>query len=307
MIGRITQLMTTQQVLTNITQAQDQIDTTQEQLSTGKSINQPSDDPYGASLAVQLNGEISGLNSYSSSVTDGSAWATASDTALQNVSNMVQRVRELVVGASNGTQSKADLAETASEVSQLTDAIKQEGNAQYAGQYIFSGTASTTPPYSTATGDAYQGNSGSVTREIGPNTSLQVNTDISQVLGSGQTAGGSGDGKLLDVLRSISANLNGGTPADVASLSSTDLSGLDTNMATLGQVQANVGATENRLTLATTRIASLQVSTTSALSNTQDVNMASALTAYSVEQAAYSAALHAGATIVQSSLMSFLT
>jgi flagellar hook-associated protein 3 FlgL len=304
MIGRITPLMTSAQLLANINSLQNQMDTTQEQLSTGKTINQPSDNPYGASLAVQLNTSLSGLSDYSNSVTDGTAWTSAASSSLTNIQSMVQRVQELVIGASNGSQSASDLKATGAEVSQLTDAIKQEANTQYNGQYIFSGTSTSTAPYSTATGDVYQGNTAAVTREIGPSSSLQVNADISSLLGSGSTAG---DGKLLDTLSSISTDLNGGTAADVADLSSNQITNLQGSVSTLEQLQATVGSAQDRLSLAATRITSLQTTDTAALSNDEDANIATTYTTFSNEQAAFTAALKAGASIVQSSLMDFLT
>ncbi|MGA9857102.1 MAG: flagellar hook-associated protein FlgL [Solirubrobacteraceae bacterium] len=303
MIGRITTQMTTAQVLGSITNVQDQLATTEQQLSTGLRINQPSDDPYGASLAVSLNSQLAGLNQYSNNVTDGTAWTSAADTSLQNVQNMVQRAQELVVQAANGTESASDLKSSAAEINQLIDAVKQEANTQYNGQYIFSGTATTTAPYSSATGDTYQGNTAAVTRQIGPGSSLQVNTDISSLLGNGQS---SGDGKLLDSLRTIAADMSSGTAAGVADLSGNQLTNLQNNLNTLMSLQANVGAAQNRLTLASTRIQNLQTSDSTALSNTEDANMASTMTTYSNEQAAFSAALRAGANIVQSSLMNFL-
>jgi len=146
--GRITTQMTTASVLSSINNVQDQMANTQEQLSTGKSINQPSDNPYGASLAIQLKNDLAGLNNYNSNITDGTAWASAADTSLQNVMSMLQRAQELTVQASNGVESSTDLSATADEIDQLADAIKQEANTQYNGQYIFSGTATNTQPYS---------------------------------------------------------------------------------------------------------------------------------------------------------------
>jgi flagellar hook-associated protein 3 FlgL len=303
MIGRITPLMTTAQVLSNISNVEDQLSTTQEEMSTGLSINQPSDNPYGASLAVSLNTDLSGLSDYSNNVTDGTAWTSAATSALDNVQSMVQRVQELVVGASNGSESASDLQATQDEVNQLKDAIKQEANTQYNGQYVFSGTATGTEPYSSSTGDVFQGNTSSVTREIGPNSSVPVNADISSLLGSGSSAA---DGKLLDTLTQISNDLGGGTSADVADLSTNQLSNLQTSLNSLEGLQANVGSAQNRLTLASTRITGLQTSDTAALSNDQDANIAQTYTTYSNEQAALTAALRAGANIVQSSLMNFL-
>jgi flagellar hook-associated protein 3 FlgL len=304
MLGRITPLMSTAQVLQNINTLQDQMDTTEEQLSTGKTINQPSDNPYGASLAISLNTDLSGLSNYTNSVSDGTAWTQAATSSLDNMQSMVQRVQELVVEASNGTESASDLSATADEVDQLKDAIKQEANSQYNGQYIFSGTATGTEPYSSSTGDVFQGNTSAVTREIGPSSSLQVNTDVSSLLGSGSSAG---DGKLLDTLTQISNDLNGGTSADVADLSNNQLTNLSGSLNTLEQLQANVGSATDRLTLASTRITSLQTSDTAALSNDEDANIASTYTTYSNQQAAFTAALKAGANIVQSSLMDFLS
>ena len=301
--GRFTTQMTTASVLSSINNVQDQMATTQQQLSTGKSINQPSDNPYGASLAIQLKNDLAGLNNYNSNITDGTAWASAADTSLQNVMSMLQRAQELTVQASNGVESSTDLSATADEIDQLADAIKQEANTQYNGQYIFSGTASGTQPYSSSTGDVYQGNTAAVTRQIGPGSTLQVNVDISGLLGSGTSAN---DGKLLDTLRTISADMRSGNSSGVADLSTTQISALQSSLNSLTQIQANVGATQNRLTLATDRIQGLQNSDTVALSNDEDINMAQAMTSFSNEQAAFTAALKAGANIVQSSLMDFL-
>ena len=303
MIGRITTQMTTASVLANINNVQNQMATTQQQLSSGKRINQPSDDPYGTSVAIQLKNDLQGLTTYGNNVSDGTAWASAADTSLQNVTGMLQRAQELTVQASNGTLSPTDLKATADEIDQLADGIKQEANAQYNGQYIFSGTATTTQPYAKSTGDVYQGNTAAVTRQIGPGSTLQVNADISSVLGSGSSAN---DGKLLNTLRSISADLRSGTPAGVADMSGNQLTNLQNSLNSVTQIQANVGATQNRLTLASDRIQGLQNSDTAALSNDQDVNMAQAITSFSSEQAAFTAALKAGASIVQSSLMDFL-
>ena len=300
---RITTQMTTTGVLANINNVQQQLANTQQQLSTGLSINQPSDNPYGASLAIQLKNDLAGLGNYQSSVTDGTAWASAADTSLTNVMSMLQRAQELTVQASNGDESSTDLSSTADEIDQLAAAMKQEANTQYNGQYIFSGTATNTQPYTTSTGDTFQGNTGAVTRTIGPGANLQVNVDVSGLLGSGT---GAADGKLLDTLRTIASDMRSGNSAGVADLSGNQLGNLQNSLNSLEQLQANVGAVQNRLSLAGTRIQGLQNSDTAALSNDEDVNMAQAVTTFSNEQAAFTAALRAGANIVQSSLMDFL-
>ena len=300
MFGRITTQMTASMTLNDLQQSLNRLDTTQQQLSSGKKINQPSDDPYGTSQAMSLNGQLSSLNDYTNNITDGTAWTQQATTSLGDIDSMVQRVRELVVQASNGTYTQSDLNASAAEVNQLIDAIKQEANASYNGQYIFSGTSTGTAPYQTGSTDTYQGGTGNVDRLIGPNTTLSVNTNISSLLGNGQA---SGDGGLLDTLRTIASDMQSG---NTGAIGGADLQNLDSNFGTLTQMEANVGAISNRLTLASTRIQQLQNSDTAALSNVQDADMATVAINFSTEQAAYSAALKAGANIVQSSLLDFL-
>jgi flagellar hook-associated protein 3 FlgL len=300
MFGRITTQMTASMTLNDLQQSLNRLDTTQQQLSSGKKINQPSDDPYGTSQAMSLNGQLSSLNDYTNNITDGTAWTQQATTSLGDIDSMVQRVRELVVQASNGTYSQSDLNASAAEVNQLIDAVKQEANASYNGQYIFSGTSTGTAPYQTGATDTYQGGTGSINRLIGPSTTLSVSTNISSLLGNGQA---SGDGGLLDTLRTIASDMQSGNQGAIGGA---DLKNLDSNFGTLTQMEANVGAITNRLTLASTRIQQLQNSDTAALSNVQDADMATVAINFSTEQAAYSAALKAGANIVQSSLLDFL-
>jgi flagellar hook-associated protein 3 FlgL len=297
MIGRITNQMTASMTLANLTQAMDRLNTSQQELSSGKKINQPSDDPYGTTLSLQMRGQLAQLDTYSKNVDDGTAWAQAASTSLSQIDSMVQRVRELTVESANGASTAGDSQAAAAEVNQLIDAIKQNANAQYNGQYIFSGTSTQTAPYQSGSTDTYQGGTGAIMRAIGPGASIQVNADLSQVLGSG-----GGDGKLLDTLRTIASDMQSGNQGAM----SADISKLDTNFSTLTQTEAHVGAVSDQLQMASSRLQALQVDDTQVLSNTEDADMAQTEIDFSTQQAALQAALQAGARIVQTSLMNFL-
>lgn len=305
MIGRITNQMIAQSTLNGIESSLDRLDTTQQELSTGKKINQPSDDPSGTALTLQLNNTLANLTSYGNNVTDGTGWTQAQTGALSDMTNAVQRIQTLVSEAANGSENQSDMANAADEVNQLIDEVKQDANTQYNGQYVFSGSATTTQPYQSGANDTYGGNTGSVTREIGPNTSLTVSADLSGVLGNGQTVSGqpAGDGQLLNTLRNISDDLQSGNSS---ALGGTDMTDLSNNLNSLLGLSATVGTTTDRLQMASSRISSLQTSATDTLSNTEDADMAQTEINFSTEQAALSAALQAGASVVQESLMNFL-
>jgi flagellar hook-associated protein 3 FlgL len=303
MSNRITPEMVRGSTLNDINSALTALERSSSELSSGKSILQPSDNPYGASRAIDLQSQLDGLSAFASSAQDGISWTTTASSAMSNMGEVAQRVRELLVQAANGTYTQGDLNSIATNVEQLTETIKQDANAQYAGQYVFSGTLTTTAPYQQGETDTYQGDSGAITRAIGPGASVTISTNIASVLGSGKA---SGDGKLLDVLRTIAQHLRSGTSEGKNALGSTDLKSLDASIEALTQVQASGGSATGQLQMAASRLEDLQTSITKILSSTEDTDFAKTSMAFSSEQAAYSAALRAGASIVQESLLNFL-
>ncbi|MFZ2112508.1 MAG: flagellar hook-associated protein FlgL [Solirubrobacteraceae bacterium] len=303
MTERITPAMVTATTLNNINSSLATLERTSDELSSGKAINEPSDNPYGASQVIDLQSQLDGLSSYATNAQEGISWENTAGGAMANIANVLQTVRELLVQSSTGTNNQSDRESIATEVDQLTEAVKQDANTQYAGQYVFSGTETTTVPYPQGAEDTYQGDTGTVTRAIGPGVSVDISTDISSLLGNGQ---GSGDGKLLDTLRTISEHLRGGSAEEVSALGSSDLKSLESSIDTLSQLQATAGSITDQLQTATSRIESLQGSITASLANTEGANIAETSIAYANEQAAYEAALRAGASIVQESLLQFL-
>jgi flagellar hook-associated protein 3 FlgL len=303
MSERITPSMLTSSTLNDINSSLSQLERSSNELSSGKTILEPSDNPYGASQVVNLQSQLDGLSSYASNAQDGISWESTASGAMANMNSVVERVRELLVQASNGTYNQGNRNSIATEVTQLTETIKQDANTQYGGQYVFSGTATSTPPYQQGANDEYAGNSEKIARAVGPGASVTISSDISSLLGNGQA---SGDGKLLDTLRTISEHLSGGSAEDISALGSTDLKNLEANMETLSQLQASSGSATDQLQMATSRIEGLEASISKTLSNTDAAEIAKTSIDYSNEQAAYNAALHAGATIIQESLLNFL-
>lgn len=273
------------------------------ELSSGKSILEPSDNPFGTGKAISLQSTIEGLSSYAGNVKDGVAWANTATSALSSIGSIVQRVRELTLQSVSGVTNKTDLENMAGEVEQLTESVKQDANAQYAGRYVLSGTLTETAPYEPGGEDAYHGNEGKVLRAIAPGTSVQINESAGTLLGNGPE---SEDGKLLDTLRTIAKHMSEGTPAALAALGGSDLEAIDANSQTLLQMQAHTGTVVDQLNMAESRIESMKASATKILSSTQDANIAQVSIEYSSQKAGYEAALRAGASIVQMSLLEFL-
>ena len=325
MTERITSQMVGNTTVSTIESDLNQLSQTQEQLSTGFQINQPSDNPYGAALAISLNGQVAAYGAYQSNVSQGTAWVESASTSLESIQQATQTVRSLVVEGANGTMSSNDLQDAAQEVMQYMAQIKQSADAQYNGSYIFSGDNVSAEPWQpTATAadppgeDTYAGNQNAISYAIGPSTQIKVNANLYSVMGNGNTGGtaaassgggavnADGSGGLLATLRSIYNDMTGtagGTQNDLQN----QLKNLDTNISSLEGIQASVGATQDSLQMASTRLTALSTSAQTDAGNVQDTDMAKATVAFSTEQAGYQAALQSAADIIQTSLLNFLT
>jgi flagellar hook-associated protein 3 FlgL len=296
---RITSSMISRGVLTDLNDVSTRLSQTQRKMSSGKEITRPSDDPFGTGRALGLRTELDGIGQYRRNATDAEGWTSATDTALRTIGDITQSSRELLVRGANGTLSATERGQMANQIDQWIGDAKDAGNTAFEGRSLFAGTATTTKPYGTAS-DAYLGDSGDIVRSIGPGVAVIVNARGSDVLGNGA------DGKLLNTLRDISAHLRGGSAADLAALSGTDLVAIDRSQDAILTAQAQVGSIANRLETADSRLSELEINTTTLLSQTEDADTPSTIVDYSMQQAVYQSALRAGAGIVQASLMDFL-
>lgn len=308
MSTRITSSMTTRSVLSDLNRIAAQQDLTRRQMSSGKAITKPSDDPYGAARAMSLRTDLAGVKQHQRNVDEAQSWMSATSTTLSSITDLAQKARELTVQGATDTLSQSGRDAIADQIDQLIAGMKQEGNATYDGRYVLGGSRTNTPPYdstltktdpSVTTNDAYSGDAASQLREIGPGVTIAVNVHGDEVLGG---ASGS-SGNLLGVLRDIATHLRSG---DTAALGGGDIKAVSDQIDNLLAVQARVGAGMNRLDTASSRLAQIEESTTSMLSNTEDADMAEVITNYSTQQAVYQSALNAGARIIQTSLLDFL-
>jgi flagellar hook-associated protein 3 FlgL len=272
-----------------------------QQVSTGRTILRPSDDPQGTERALRLRNELAANDRYLATASASQGWAQAPDDALASINDILQTARETLVQGGNDAMSAKDRADLATKIDQLIAQAKSAGNATFDGQYIFAGQRTDTPPYDPNGGDAYAGDAGAIVRTIGPGVSVRLNATGGSVLGNGS------DGKALQVLRDIAAHLRGGTAADADALRTTDLAAIDASMADLNTARAEAGALTNSLTAASNRLLDLQASTEKLRSEVEHIDLAEAISNLSSQQAIYQAALQAtGRSLNQPTLMDFL-
>jgi flagellar hook-associated protein 3 FlgL len=140
------------------------------QISTGKRFSTPAEDPVAATRALGLTNAVDSNAQYTRNAGLAKNRLSLEESALEQVGNVLQRLRELAVQANNDSQSADTRAAIASEVRQQLDALVQLGNSQDGNsQYLFSGFSTRTQPFSrSATGVVYNGDQGVRQIQIGP-------------------------------------------------------------------------------------------------------------------------------------------
>jgi flagellar hook-associated protein 3 FlgL len=295
---RLTTTMISRNVLSDLNDTAARLNRTRSMASSGKALTRPSDNPYQTARALDLRESLEGTRQYQRNISDAQGWQESSEQALSAMTEVGNRARDLVVSGGSDTSDPVAREATATEIDQLIEAMKEHANTTYAGRFVFGGTQTTSSPYQQGAVDTSSADGGTIAREIGPGVSLVVNTSVDGVLGQGGA-----DGKMLSTLRKIAADLRSGNGA---SLRGGDLKALDDGLDELMSVRAENGAKSNRLDGALSRLQQYEETTTSQLSETEDADFAQTMIDLNSQQAAYQAALSAGAKIVQQSLMDFL-
>jgi flagellar hook-associated protein 3 FlgL len=303
---RVTTFMTQRSVLSDLNAVSLKLAKTQSKAASGKEITRPSDDPFGTSKAMALRASQNANMQYQKNIDNGTGWMDTTETTLASIGDFLNRANSLITEGANDTADQTSRNSIAAEIDQIIQGMKETANAKFGSSFVMSGTATGVAPYVQGDDDTYKGDDAGldpavpgVLREIGPGVTLSVNTVAREVLGDGQA---SGDGKILNLLRDVSAHLRAN---DGAALKA-DLGTAEKNLDNLLEVRARNGARTNRLEAASTRLDQIQEALTKQLTDTEDADFAKTMIDFNSQSVAYQAALKAGASIVQSSLMDFL-
>lgn len=289
---RVTNNLVVDRFLRNLMQTERRLSDIHEQLSTGRRINEPSDDPVGISNAMRLRTTLKEVEQYKSNIGEAKNWLEITEGALANATDTLHRARDLTVQAASGSLDQQSLDGIGKEIQQLMNQLAQSGNTTYGDRFIFSGDMNAEPYPSGAAATPAQGNASPITREIVRGVNVTINLSAQDAFDP-----------AIQALQTIDALIQAG---DTEGISNQGLAELDAAMDNLLAQRAEVGARYNRLELAEQRMADTETTVTSLLSDQEDVDMARAIMDLQSTQAAYNTALAAGARIIQPTLVDFL-
>jgi len=306
-----------------------------EQISSGKRINRPSDDPVAMSRIMDYRLGISSNRRYLNNIDDAASYLEFADGIMDSTAGSLMRVKELALTALGGAVSAAELDDISREVGEITDHLLNLSNSKFNNRYVFSGFRTDTPAFSNAL--AYQGDTGTI--EININESSRVATNIPGTEAFAYTSGGVESIQLADG-RYVYYSPGAGTTMNVEirasdnvtvldsfsfdnfmqmtqimenALASGDLQRveallkpLDDAMAQVSDVRSTLGARLNYLDVNRSDNEDSTLNLREVLSNTEDVDMVEAVNDVARAEVALQAMRESGATVISQSLLDFL-
>lgn len=135
---RVTNSMMITNMLSNLNKNLNIMSRRQDELATGKRVIHASDDPVAAAKILKFKTDISDMAQYGVNTRDAQAWLDATESTVAEMGSVLQRVRELAVQASNGTNTADDTKKIKEEIDQLKNHMISSANFNFAGRYIFS-------------------------------------------------------------------------------------------------------------------------------------------------------------------------
>lgn len=227
-----------------------------EQLSTGKRINAAGDDASGLAISARMTSQIKGLETSIRNANDAISMVDTAEGALDEITEMLQRIRELAVQSGTGTTSEDDRTYIDAELDQLRAEIDRiAANTEWNGRAILGGAAGGATGVSAVT---FQ-----VGVDGGSTNTLAVNFGN---FASGGTTMGSVQDQSLDAA----------TVASGIQKSSRTISVVDTAIAAVSNQRATFGATSNRLTHAVDNLTNVKTNAEASRSRILDTDYAAA-------------------------------
>jgi len=262
----------------------------QNQLTSGRRITRPSEDPTGITESLRISSRLRENAGFKQNVQDALGWASFTDETLGGLNSALQRVYELTVEGANATYEKEERNAIAAEIEQIKSEIESIANTTFGDRYIFGGTNTKVKPYDEGT---WHHNSASINYGIGVGVEIPINRTAEEVFVQTDVFG---------TLDKIITHLENG---DVAALSK-DIEPIQAALNQVAEVRVRVGATVNRLEFTKNRLDGQEINYATMQSEVDGVDTAWAIMQLKDQENVYRTTLAVGARIIMPTLVDFL-
>ncbi|MEK5478254.1 flagellar hook-associated protein FlgL [Paenibacillus sp. FSL R5-0407] len=294
---RVTSNMMSNQVLRNLNKNLNKMADLQNQESTGRKLNKPSDDPVGVTYALRYRSELSANSQYQRNVDTALGWLDTTDSVMSQAEDVMNRLKQLSVQASSGTNPQSALDSISAELQELKKQLSDLGNTQINGKFIFNGETYNIKPYDAADPAAAITDTGAVEYTVGQGVTFQINTSGNDFFGP---KGGADN--VFNIIDKISTAISTSSFTGIAA----EVSNIDSRLNKMVSVHAETGARTNRVELMQNRLENEDFSLTKLQSKTEDADIAEIMIQTNIASNIYQASLSAGAKIISPTLVDFI-
>lgn len=295
----------TNQFLANLSNLEQRIVTVQQQVSSGLSMENVSDDPDHVSELLQVKANIAQNDQMKTNLTTVQSELGAASGAIDSATTLMNSALQIASQADNSTTTTETRTQLATQVQNIITQMYGIANTQFEGRYVFSGDDDQVAPYTSvdltsSTGmGTYQGSD--VDRQVaspdGPNITIS--------LSASQIFDGNGGGVSTSVLQSLTSLYNDLTSNNVSALS-TDSTNIQTASNYLDAQQAQYGDFQDQVSNALTYQGQLDTQLQSQMSSLQDADVVSAATTLQQDETEEQAALQAQASLPTKTLFDYI-
>ncbi|MFW6028859.1 MAG: flagellar hook-associated protein FlgL [Halanaerobiales bacterium] len=278
-------------MMRNLQKNMKKLDKLNQQLSSGKKFDNPSENPIGVADSMELSSLLSNHDQYLRNLGETKDWMASTESALKNSGKILQRAREQAVYGATDSLSKGDRKQIAAEIGELKDELINLANSKLGERYLFAGQKTNMDDKPFDDDGNYQGDSRGIKREVSPGDKMKINTDGKKVFED-----------AIANLEDLETALNDNDQESINDL----LSDIDDSLNTNVEERATVGAKINRLDLAESKLDEEKIQSEELLSENEDVDIAKTITDLKMQENVYRSSLASGARIMQPTLVEFL-
>ncbi|MFQ5454946.1 MAG: flagellar hook-associated protein FlgL [Nitrospirota bacterium] len=293
---RVTNKLIFDTVINNMLRSSENLLKDHSELSSGKKIQRPSDDPIGFSQVLRYKDSISKNNQYLRNIDNGISFLEMSDSILSTVDNLLIHSKELAVAMSNDTVTSGDRADTANEIDNIFNELVQIGNAKLGNKYIFGGFLNNTAPFDSV--GAYNGDNNSINIDINPNVRIAMNIPGDTVFKA--TGGSTID--IFKVLSDFKTALNNNDTTNIRSA----INNIDTALTQITNNRAVIGSRINRMESTKNSLEDYNLNMEALRSNKEDADITKTVSNMVLHQTILEASQASASKVISSSLLNFL-
>jgi flagellar hook-associated protein 3 FlgL len=257
--------------------------------TTGKQINNLSDDPVGLTQSLTIRSTLSGIDQMGRNIDYGISWLNASESALTSVENILSDTKALCVQMASGTMGADQRSAAAETVQNNLEEIVSLANTDMAGNYIFSGSKTDTIPFDQD--GTYNGDSNAFAIKISKNSTIEIGGDGDAVFGTVFNT-------LIDLKADLESNDVGGIMDAMDKL--------DTHFDDISSKISDVGSKINRMEIKDKIYQDLDLTNTERLSKIEDADIAEAIMNVKAAELTYQAALASSSKVMTLTLVDYL-